>query len=665
MAAVDSLKEALDLFSSITERDPIVFVAGSATSIFYPALLPTAKDMVVTTQECLAPSIVVKEEREALEKILPEIYYEILAEVLGHHVLDVWKVLTFWQQNEGPLAPFNLGSNSIHLTLIYLAWRCKMPIITPNYDTFFEHAAFKLNLKPEVYGPTDDPQRASQENAVAIWKVHGDIGNGDTSSLYSTLRMITRSNPKILNHIRELVTDDLTRFCFIGYSGRDIDLFPYFASWDLKKPIFWIDRQYSTDHMSFRAEEALQNKSLPVFQRIKADMKEMVYLYIDGLKNEDNKIDMIRECIKREFEEIDGESKAAKLYKVLSSNHIRQILSGIQENDPRRILIYSMALKSVGQNAYSIYAIDQFLDQLPIKDENVNRLSCRALLVKASLEHEYCHYEESRRYAEMAKYYAGYHHLTALKAQAIMEIDEALRMEHYARLQYYDYIHMLYPNFWITLFKFIWHSYILYCEFWQDEDNHTNYDNMNTAFTYAEHLIRLGAIIQQGLAYIPLLKNISVSIMTHWWTNILQRCLRIGYAKGTANTQKYGERIGIRPEELQVISANLLYGMLGDMTGQAIAERDKGERFIQKMHTSTDDEEIKNLLTDAVKAYNEAIMYSKLIHDSLLELKVHIKLRHIDNRYRVERERLCYLLSEIQGAATRRMAKRLITWLAK
>ena len=87
--------EFLDRCRITSPSHPLIIVAGSGISCSSPANLPSARQMVDKVIEFMSPLDMDAGDQDGLSRILPEIYYEILEEIYGRKILDVWQCLDF------------------------------------------------------------------------------------------------------------------------------------------------------------------------------------------------------------------------------------------------------------------------------------------------------------------------------------------------------------------------------------------------------------------------------------------------------------------------------------------------------------------------------------------------------------------------------------------
>jgi hypothetical protein len=637
----------------VSPDSPLVFFVGSGISTISPSALPSAGEMIAETVEAVAPAHIEGEEKKHLvTEALPEIYYELLADVVGNNAIEVWEALRFWKDHPA-LCGLGLGPNSGHLLLVYLAWLGKVPIITTNFDTLLEEAATKLQLTPVTSIPGDSRGycQANAQDQVAIWKIHGSVD--DLTSIQTTLRTITAADWGKLSQIREQFERDGADVCLIGYSGRDIDLFPFIADWPLSKRLFWVNKSgFSPDHMIHQQP----SRFIAVIGLIEDWAKGV----IERLEGRDVRIEILKQNLEHRVRGQD-ELTVKNVYKKVLREHIHHVLDPLlPSDDPKRLLIHALALRSVGENKRSWSYADRFVSEAKVRSVEP-RLLCRGLLLQASLAHELSHYEDSQYFAETAQQVAKNNGLKAIEAEAIMAADEALRMQHLPRLGFRDWIHFLRLPAWGVFFSFIIHALTLRAKVRQSQE--LEHDIARARFIYIEHLIRLGAIVQAALLRLFPLPFVVRFAMKRWWHPIELRSYELGYAHGIANARKYAERLEIAPRTSLIISAGMLYGLLSARTGSAIGHRDRGEHLAEEARRAKTDKKRTEPQQQAIREFELGYQEAMTAGNASLALKILIDRRHLQKDFRANRAEVEALLNDIQGAGYRRLAADLLDWL--
>ena len=236
----------LDRFADLYTSGRLLFFAGSGISL--ASGLPSAEQVLRHTVSAALPSI--RTATDQLVRLQPEVFYETLLTFSNtEKVLSLWTAL-----HPRVLADYGQypKGNIVHRALVKYSARFGIPILTTNFDTLFESAAEQEGMKPPpVYLPTQETPDAFPSNTAMICKLHGTIeanGNPDVSSLYSTMTQIAKVNDPWIKYITTLMKE--FHICFVGYSGRDLDIFPLIEAAshesETKTPI-WINKQFSGD----------------------------------------------------------------------------------------------------------------------------------------------------------------------------------------------------------------------------------------------------------------------------------------------------------------------------------------------------------------------------------------------------------------------------------
>lgn len=222
------------------KREQIAFFGGSAISIWAPSNLPSAQDLREAIVASLArTSGLAGDIDSALRSLLMagpprlEAVLEELYECFGSFAFRYLYVLRSDQPN--PMHHFLAeGFRTRRIPVIY----------TTNQDMLIEEALKHLGwlagkdyqLYDGISLPNNDSARAREQR---IYHLHGTVALDRDESIRATLRQVGNA----LDHrFREALLRDLARypFCFIGYSGQDIDIRPVLLQAQLVEA-FWLD----------------------------------------------------------------------------------------------------------------------------------------------------------------------------------------------------------------------------------------------------------------------------------------------------------------------------------------------------------------------------------------------------------------------------------------
>lgn len=236
-------------FSEKLQKKQIVFFAGSG--IGYDSGLVDIFDVLTRTEEVFLPTLNIRQ-KEIIGRIQPELFYSILLECShnNNRCLDMWKCLNpqTWTPEYHP------EPNFVHYFVAAYSYLADVPVFTVNYDTMFETACLKLgidNYKVLLDPPIQGTEKS--DHALKICKLHGDIGFNihgdiDPAVFKTTMSEISKINQPWLEYISAF--QQSKNFCFIGYSGRDIDYYPNMKK-EFKKgkspQPFWMMSQKSID----------------------------------------------------------------------------------------------------------------------------------------------------------------------------------------------------------------------------------------------------------------------------------------------------------------------------------------------------------------------------------------------------------------------------------
>jgi hypothetical protein len=205
-------------FWKLLEQRQVIFFVGSGVSW---GCLPTASELLKLGASVYLPADQ-QENISRISRIQPEIFYQELSYFIGEKAISSFDVL------DSPTTRPLLA----HYLIVWLASKASLPVITTNFDRLLEKAAENLHLSPNIVGP-EGPFSINKQ--FEIWKVHGTVGQ----KLFALMPQITQPNFKLLAALESLYQEN--HVCFVGYSGRDVDLFPLIKSFKNLRQPFWID----------------------------------------------------------------------------------------------------------------------------------------------------------------------------------------------------------------------------------------------------------------------------------------------------------------------------------------------------------------------------------------------------------------------------------------
>jgi hypothetical protein len=646
------LQTLIERCISVSPDLPIIFFAGSGVSI--PSCLPSAYAMIDTTIKTIAPQPISGQqdkliyEQKKLSEILPEIYYDVIRDLVGDNAIKAWEVLEFWKDNI-ELKKFHLGPNIAHYLIVFLASKGKSPVITTNFDTLFEEAALRLGITPEVSTPLSKTYKISpKNNTVAIWKVHGSVDN--LESIRTTLQTITMTDTIKLGEIQKQFERQGADVCFVGYSGRDIDLFPFILSWKTGSTYFWLDPYFKewhriyTDPQKFTAILGDSDEwAKPIISQL--DVMQLKKALIDDEKNKAE-----REKAKNEYNEI------------IKSHIINVFENFLREDFETTDLIHAFSLRAIGLSKNAKVYIDRFIkNKQGLQDKRSLDLLARAYLLKASTMHETSKYIDSEENAKFAKEIATRNQNTYLIDESIIAADEALRMQHLPKLNYNDKSLIFRLNTWSVFLQLLWHSVY----FFRKANHFTKKQSAiekRKSFIYIEHLIRFFGSLQ-GLLLVILPLKFARLILGNIWATIQEQSLRVGFANGVGFSRRYAERLGIQSPVSSMLSSTPIFDFLEEETGKIIALMDTGNNILKEVQNIKDDKRKNIMHQEAVEKFDIGYQKAFEMENYSLCLKILITRRKVDINFRPKFEDVSFIFQNIQGEGYRKVESEIIKWL--
>lgn len=203
--------------------------------------------------------------RELAQRLLPESCYGVIGQVFDtNRHLEMWAAL-------GPQAAIRVGASPspAHRQLVALAATRRWPIITTNFDCFLEIAANQEGYGYRAIVPyvSERVLLEPQLGEVSLMKLHGttlhDSGTDSRQQverIRSTAADLSRC-ARIMERLR--VNPEPARLLVIGYSGRDLDLFPWLCarfggpSGMVNERVLWVDPDFRNPAASAPRHRAL------------------------------------------------------------------------------------------------------------------------------------------------------------------------------------------------------------------------------------------------------------------------------------------------------------------------------------------------------------------------------------------------------------------------
>jgi SIR2-like domain len=586
---------------------PLVFLVGSGVSIPYPAALPSARQMVSLVLSGLAPDDATVADKEAIGAALPELFYEGLYGLIGEAAVRPWTVLDLHRTDPSPFS-HSVGPTPGHLIVTYLSWRNGLPILTTNFDTFFETAATLLGVSPLVSLPISQSGWQLSTPAgpqVAIWKIHGSSDN--PISICTTLKQIATFNDPLLTQVRHLVHH--FRPCLLGYSGRDIDFFPFLANFPFYRslPAYWLCRDFPPWHAIHSAPSR--------FIGLSGAIDSFATATLGHISNTSAHHSRLLSALRTaDISPVTSDRRRAETLNVYTDrvatmvqNELRPLLV-TTHSDNRRLLL-ALSLANIHRFRDAARSAEIYLAQ---KGAGISpEAGVKAQLLLATSYHNLAAYRQSEMAARKALSVATEHSLHADRLAALAALDEAARMRldlplalGLSPLDSRIRLSLLAVRFLVDWGRLVW---------WGRSLNPLSSPDP----AILEHRVRVFAILQSLLRRslrLPLIRW----LLARQWQGLYADCYRVGYAAGVANALKYLRRLpgahvpATAPlsDPLHVVSSRHVYDLINHKTGLALTLRDDGDIALAQGHTH-----------QASQLYSEAASMASDLGNASLELK--------------------------------------------
>lgn len=528
----------------------ILFFAGSGIS--YASKLPSAPQVLRSTIRATMPTAP-KSEIEELLKLQPEVFYEtLLAFDSPEKILHLWKILhpsvqrTFGIPSEG---------NIVHKALVRYSAKFGVPILTTNFDTLFEAAAIEDGIDYNVLLPKDPPPSYLKIGKAIICKLHGSIGDigglPKFDSLRTTMTDITKTNTPWVEYIESIM--EAFHICFVGYSGRDIDLFPFIeaASKRLvsKQPI-WINKCFSGDPADVPSTRCGSTR-----------------LY--GL----HPSELLAE-IHKDWNHTQGSSLAGAKNDALLQQLEREQRDLLQFNDRTQRLLRTLLLARSGAytRAYEM--------AFPGEPEIDNPMYGRYLLMKSRLCHEVSSYRRSYFLAKVAYTWARsqaepVRSNVLIQASCLME--EAKRVDIPFDTYFQESISKKIVPTTLLLVTSLYTWFI--CSVRAFSLKRREELENESIHAIIEHKIRLLSVLQGPTLVIPgKWRSIPTLILKSSWKKLVKQSKKQGYAEGIANCNKFASRL---PLNIREESDDSVYRLLSSNTGLELTFRNEANAELE------------------------------------------------------------------------------------
>jgi hypothetical protein len=399
---------------------PLLLFAGAGLSQPYPSCLPLAWSVVRATASYIQPSIAPEGELNDICQMPAEVFFETIDDFIHRDLPELHEGIAFspWLVLRNP----NLAPNAAHYMFIYLAAQWKTPILTVNFDQLLERAARRVGLEPVVCFEQKNREHVwrqqLQHGEIAIWKLHGDIEN---LNIAVTTRKTGSQRTTLLTALRRLF--EMHQSCLVGYSGRDLDIFPHVLTFTLPAHGFWIDKCDWRQNFGMRLAA---NR----FIRIQADVQDLAFDFFQQ-PTMNRLFEACRTRVERirALQSVDERDAQRESYSSVGVNCRR--LQEYFTSKKRREALWSLLLSKIGKYQKARPYAQRVLSMTGSSDPVA---LWQAHMVMAGVHHGLSQYVSQQKHAEIASQVAAKHGLKSCEAQSLYDVTGALQMQYIPNL---------------------------------------------------------------------------------------------------------------------------------------------------------------------------------------------------------------------------------------
>jgi len=564
----------------------VFFFAGSGIS--YASNIPSANMILKNTTKTFFPqSVSANNVEEIVKNIQPEVFYELLISLTDSiHSLDLWQSVMEAKQLEfGNIC----AASIVHLFIAKYSFKHNKPIFTTNFDTMFENACNHLGIPFYLYLPNDKPPTTQDE--LAICKLHGTVQDKNEAfspeSLWTTMTAITKVNQPWIDFLSEYMNSD--HICIVGYSGKDIDIFPYIknASENSKEP-YWIN-DFSSDHSDY-SSKSINAVRVNLFPN---DFLEEASDNLEISLTNLNKIDSRKMT--------DQENILSALRKELRKLNLL--------NQAGKHLFFALSVSKIGHYKKAHRLL------LHIEEKQFEQLSTNhqilLLLALSRIHHEVSLYKTCGVYAEKAldlirKSDGG---VFRYEVQARCLLSESKRMLIPNDIYQFSPENTNYPIEKLRVLLHFVSTTLLILLKTISKELRNEKEKPDANHEFIEHQIRLIALIQSfagnPLTGWPILIKEALS---WFWKRIRKKSTLIGYPAGIANAQKFEFRLN--QDSTSIDESKNIYSLLTSSTGEELLLRNEAELFLKNKNYD-----------QAIQKFSEYIKKARISGNRLNEIK--------------------------------------------
>lgn len=565
---------------SFLQRNDLVFFCGAGISL--GSYIPGTQEILLETCKVFLPEELSKEEYDYISKnIQPEIFYEKLIQIVRNdYCFNLWASL-----NDSNFPNLN------HLFIVRYSFLNRVPIITTNFDLMFERAAEILGVKYKVLLP-DDHFDCCFDDVLYIFKVHGSLGVEENciKNLSITMTSLTKINRRFIEYLHSIMNNK--HLCIVGYSGRDLDLYPYIQEYAISgaKRIFWVNK--------FRNGSISLEKANKCFsEKISEYPEEVFRQHIQGCASNNDLFD-VENYVKQRYQ-VPNERKLHTLYKELVGFNLI--------NEQEKKLLYVTVLYSLARykKAYD-YAVNIFDEDFTSNLSTENKLIFYTQFAK--LSHENTKYESCKKFSKIVmdiainngdnKYYDYYF-------MGMMLRDESFRMG-IVKPVYFPYrkdfksILYTFSTFISTIINFKM-SLVKRNVLFSDLPSWIQHE-------YIEHQIRFYSVCQAALtllerfSFLSCLRKSLERFLIREWDKLKILSIEYGYASGIANSGKYKNRLVYNIDNNTEIKG--IFDLTSSSTGKEIIYRDDADRELKRKNIDRAEKFFRDSISLSIKSGN-------------------------------------------------------------
>jgi len=589
-------RENLESIFSDYRNKKLFFFAGSGVS--YDSNLPSAFKILQNTIDIFLPKNINLSDKELFYEIQPEVFYETILNLANDdlRVLNMWKSLsTQFNQYVKP--------NINHYFIVKYSYIANIPILTTNFDFMFESVAKRLNIPFRVYLPEEEPPNHIK-NRLCICKLHGSIESKEEaytpSSIFTTMSTITKLNQKWILFIVNLLKQK--HITFVGYSGRDIDIFPFIKNnISINNKSYWINR-FDLDRYS--------NKYATEIDSIKIDFFPKT-IFKTLLKKTELSFEYREFCFNQNFQN-------SLLFKELKNDlEKKKIFSELKKK-----VLFFILLKSMGfyKKAY-VYGIDIYSKDLSKLEKD---LKIKFLKNFAQLNHEVSKYETYKKISFFVMKYSIKKLDINSSIETMCYIAEAYRMNIVNSLYFKfkkskkEYLFMIAVFGLFTIVYFF--NKVLKILFSKKLKYYV-------LFEILEHEIRFFSIIQNVFEKNKIVRKVLIFL----WDYLKKESYKIGYTAGIANSLKFKQRL-MKNSIDEYEDAENIYNLLTSSTGKDLNLKNIADKAFAKGEFKEAKKMFQVLIKQAYKNGNRLNEMKGILALAVINLKLN-RTKLLDEKY--------------------------------